>query len=100
MAKAEIAKAPDTTRPRDLFSVIRSEMDRMFERFESTAFPASPTRFSATAAASCCRTSPCARMPDASFPPSIEAVVDGRVRPVTLGQIAPANLQARLAAPQ
>ena len=41
MAKAEIAKAPDTTRPRDLFSVMRSEMDRMFERFEH-GFPRFP----------------------------------------------------------
>jgi HSP20 family protein len=46
MAKTEIAKAPDTTmtRPRDLFSVMRSEMDRMFERFEH-GFPRLPHLF-------------------------------------------------------
>jgi HSP20 family protein len=34
MAKTEIARAPETAlgRPRDIFSTIRSEMDRMFER--------------------------------------------------------------------
>jgi HSP20 family protein len=46
MAKAEIAKAPETTvtRPRDIFAVMRSEMDRMFERFEH-GFPRLPRLF-------------------------------------------------------
>ncbi|NJO32321.1 MAG: Hsp20/alpha crystallin family protein [Rhodospirillales bacterium] len=36
MAKTEMARAPETTvgRPRDIFSAMRGEMDRMFERFE------------------------------------------------------------------
>ena len=36
MAKTEMARAPETAvgRPRDIFSTMRSEMDRMFERFE------------------------------------------------------------------
>jgi hypothetical protein len=36
MAKTEIAKASDTavSRPRDIFSTMRHEMDRMFERFD------------------------------------------------------------------
>jgi HSP20 family protein len=43
MAKTEIAKTGDTTvtRPRDIFSVMRNEMDRMFERFEH-GFPHFP----------------------------------------------------------
>jgi HSP20 family molecular chaperone IbpA len=37
MAKTEIAKSGETsvTRPRDIFSAMRDEMDRMFERFDS-----------------------------------------------------------------
>ena len=46
MAKTEIAKASDTARPRDIFSVMRSEMDRMFERFEH-GFPRFPNLFRA-----------------------------------------------------
>jgi HSP20 family protein len=36
MAKTEITKSPETTpsRPRDIFSAMRDEMDRVFERFE------------------------------------------------------------------
>src|SRR5262249_40066235 len=36
MAKTDLQKAPETTpaRPRDIFSAMRTEMDRMFERFE------------------------------------------------------------------
>lgn len=36
MAKTEIARSPDTSlpRPRDMFSAMRDEMDRMFERFD------------------------------------------------------------------
>ena len=43
MAKTEIAKPTDTavSRPRDIFSAMRSEMDRMFERFEH-GFPRLP----------------------------------------------------------
>ena len=46
MAKTEIAKASDTARPRDVFSAMRSEMDRMFERFEH-GFPRLPNLFRA-----------------------------------------------------
>jgi HSP20 family protein len=43
MAKTEIAKTGDSavSRPRDIFSVMRNEMDRMFERFEH-GFPHFP----------------------------------------------------------
>ena len=43
MAKTEITKPTDTavSRPRDIFSAMRSEMDRMFERFEH-GFPRLP----------------------------------------------------------
>jgi HSP20 family protein len=43
MAKTKIARAPETAvgRPRDIFSAMRSEMDRMFERFEH-GFPRFP----------------------------------------------------------
>jgi HSP20 family protein len=36
MAKTEIATSPEkaVTRPRDIFTAMRDEMDRMFERFE------------------------------------------------------------------
>lgn len=36
MAKTEIARSPDTSlpRPRDMFSAMRDEMDRVFERFD------------------------------------------------------------------
>ena len=36
MPKTDIAKSPETavSRPRDVFSAMRDEMDRMFERFE------------------------------------------------------------------
>ena len=36
MAKTEIARSPEkaVTRPRDIFTAMRDEMDRMFERFE------------------------------------------------------------------
>ena len=46
MAKTEIAKPDDraVSRPRDLFSAMRSEMDRMFERFEQ-GFPRFPHFF-------------------------------------------------------
>lgn len=46
MAKTEIAKSPDTavSRPRDVFSAMRDEMDRMFERFEH-GFPRFPGLF-------------------------------------------------------
>ena len=37
MAKSEITKSPETSpsRPRDVFSAMRDEMDRVFDRFES-----------------------------------------------------------------
>jgi HSP20 family protein len=37
MAKTEITKAPEMSlaRPRDVFTAMRDEMDRMFERFEN-----------------------------------------------------------------
>jgi len=46
MAKPEIAKTTDTavSRPRDIFSAMRGEMDRMFERFEH-GFPRFPHLF-------------------------------------------------------
>ena len=36
MARNEITKSPETSvsRPRDIFTAMRQEMDRMFERFE------------------------------------------------------------------
>ncbi len=48
MAKTEIAKPTDTAvaRPRDIFSAMRGEMDRMFERFEH-GFPRFPHLFRA-----------------------------------------------------
>jgi HSP20 family protein len=44
MAKTELAKTDDRSRPRDIFSAMRSEMDRMFERFEH-GFPRFPQLF-------------------------------------------------------
>jgi HSP20 family protein len=46
MPKTEIVKTPDTaaSRPRDMFSAMRNEMDRMFERFEH-GFPRFPSLF-------------------------------------------------------
>jgi HSP20 family protein len=46
MAKSEIAKAPETalSRPRDILSAMRHEMDRLFERFEH-GFPRLPGIF-------------------------------------------------------
>lgn len=46
MAKTEIGKASETSvsRPQDIFSSMRSEMDRMFERFEH-GFPRLPGLF-------------------------------------------------------
>jgi HSP20 family protein len=46
MAKTEITKPDDraVSRPRDLFSAMRSEMDRIFERFEQ-GFPRFPQLF-------------------------------------------------------
>jgi len=48
MAKTEITKPTDTavSRPRDIFSAMRGEMDRMFERFEH-GFPRFPHLFRA-----------------------------------------------------
>ena len=48
MAKTDITKPTDTTvsRPRDVFSAMRSEVDRMFERFEH-GFPRFPHLFRA-----------------------------------------------------
>lgn len=48
MPKTEIAKPTDTAvaRPRDIFSAMRGEMDRMFERFEH-GFPRFPHLFRA-----------------------------------------------------
>jgi HSP20 family protein len=34
MAKTEITQLPDPNRPRDIFSAMRDEMDRVFSRFE------------------------------------------------------------------
>jgi HSP20 family protein len=41
MPKTEITKSPETTssRPRDIFSAMRDEMDRVFERFEHGGWP-------------------------------------------------------------
>jgi HSP20 family protein len=44
MAKTELARTDDRSRPRDIFSAMRSEMDRMFERFEH-GFPRFPHLF-------------------------------------------------------
>jgi HSP20 family protein len=46
MAKTEITKSPETAvgRPRDVFSAMREEMDRMFERFEH-GWPRLPSLF-------------------------------------------------------
>jgi HSP20 family protein len=46
MAKREITKSPESTlaRPRDIFSAMRGEMDRVFERFEH-GWPRWPTLF-------------------------------------------------------
>ena len=46
MAKTEISKSPETSvsRPRDVFSAMRDEMDRMFERFEH-GWPRLPSLF-------------------------------------------------------
>jgi HSP20 family protein len=51
MAKSDITRTggPPTARPRDIFSVMRDEMDRMFERFEYgfPRWPSYPTRAAA-----------------------------------------------------
>jgi HSP20 family protein len=46
MAKTEITKTPEkaVSRPADIFSAMRHEMDRMFERFEH-GFPRLPSLF-------------------------------------------------------
>lgn len=46
MAKTEIAKSPETaaSRPRDMFSAMRDEMDKVFQHFER-GFPRWPTLF-------------------------------------------------------
>ena len=46
MAKTEITKSPETSvsRPRDLFTAMRDEMDRVFEQFER-GFPRWPSAF-------------------------------------------------------
>jgi len=46
MAKTEITKSPEksVTGPRDIFTAMRDEMDRMFERFEH-GWPRWPARF-------------------------------------------------------
>jgi HSP20 family protein len=46
MAKTEITKSPDksVTQPRDVFTAMRNEMDRMFERFEQ-GWPRWPALF-------------------------------------------------------
>jgi HSP20 family protein len=46
MAKSEITKSPETkpSRPRDVFSAMRDEMDRMFNRFEH-GWPRWPAMF-------------------------------------------------------
>jgi len=46
MAKTEITKSPETSvsRPRDLFTAMRDEMDRVFEQFER-GFPRWPSVF-------------------------------------------------------
>jgi len=47
MAKTDIAKSPDRpmSRPRDIFSAMRDDMDRLFERFEH-GWPHWPAAFS------------------------------------------------------
>jgi HSP20 family protein len=49
MAKTEITKSPETavSRPRDVFSAMRDEMDRMFERFD-TGWPSAFRRAGGT----------------------------------------------------
>jgi HSP20 family protein len=51
MAKSDITRPSETSpaRPRDIFSVMRDEMDRMFERFEY-GLPRWPTHLSRAAA--------------------------------------------------
>jgi len=44
MTKTEITKSSDVGRPRDVFSAMRDEMDRVFERFEH-GWPRLPTLF-------------------------------------------------------
>ena len=46
MAKTEIAKSAETaaSRPRDMFSAMRDEMDKVFQHFER-GFPRWPTLF-------------------------------------------------------
>jgi HSP20 family protein len=44
MAKTEITKPSEVGRPRDVFSTMRDEMDRVFERFEH-GWPRLPTLF-------------------------------------------------------
>ena len=46
MAKTEITKSPETSvsRPRDIFTAMRDEMDRVFEQFER-GFPRWPSVF-------------------------------------------------------
>src|SRR5262245_66599925 len=44
MVKTEIAKSPETSRPRDIFSAMRDEMDKVFQQFER-GFPRWPTLF-------------------------------------------------------
>jgi HSP20 family protein len=46
MAKTDIAKSPErpVTRPRDIFSAMRDDMDRLFERFEH-GWPRWPVSF-------------------------------------------------------
>ena len=65
MAKAAITRPTDTAvaRPRDIFSAMRCEMDRMFERFEH-GFPRFPHLFRADQVrASWCPRSTSARTP-------------------------------------
>jgi HSP20 family protein len=52
MAKTDIAKSGDSSlaRPRDFFSAMRDEMDRMFERFDA-GWPRLPGAFRHTGAA-------------------------------------------------
>ena len=47
MAKTEITKSPErsVTSPRDIFTAMRDEMDRMFERFEPSWPPRWPALF-------------------------------------------------------
>jgi HSP20 family protein len=44
MAKTEITKSPDSPRSRDVFTSMRDEMDRVFERFEQ-GWPSWPALF-------------------------------------------------------